>query len=332
LDLQIFHGGLDRRLVDDAVTLGGVRITGPHFRFGNLNGKKERRARREIAENDVAAPCAAEDRAHRLVARRLHGHHALDWFERNTNGRAHFGGRSRVVETEILQIRVRVLIRQRSHAAGRRVPAPTQRAQLEHAALDDVAGNCAADRDRSGHRIRSLRKLASNRLARFERHPVLGLVAPHEPGVRILYDIARVDRQHRRQRGIHGPDLDRFLRRLQYVRFPGLCRIKDRTTTAGSLSCEVVGARDHRASYVPPGCEIVSAQFALLDDQVDDFMVEHVARAERLRRSHRNQVRQMVKMRAIAGRVMRCGAIHGRKSVARYQRSAKPNARSWYRR
>jgi hypothetical protein len=72
-DRQVLGGGLDRGLVHDAVALQGVHVASPDAGPGLGHGQEQVAADGQVAQHQVSAVGAGQDRAHRVVTGGFYG-------------------------------------------------------------------------------------------------------------------------------------------------------------------------------------------------------------------------------------------------------------------
>ena len=217
-DFEVLRRGFDRGLVDHPVALQGVHVAVPHPGARLGDGQEQVTAHGQVAQHQVPAVAARQDRADRVVTGGLDADDAQERGHRQLDAVRELRGRPRVVEREVVQVRLGKVMRQRADAEQERVPAPADRAQRGDAALDHVARLGAGHLHRPEHGVRAVGVAVAQRLAIGERHAVDGFVAPVRPGVGVADRIPGCHRCDRLGRRVKKAGADRLGRRLDRVR------------------------------------------------------------------------------------------------------------------
>ncbi|SCU77065.1 hypothetical protein CNECB9_3590007 [Cupriavidus necator] len=249
LNPQVFHRRLNAGLVDDTVSLRCIRVPGPHFCAGHLHRHKQRRTLDQSRKRNAAPICPEQQRARRLVACRLSRDRALSRRQRYAYAGREFSKSPLSVEAEIVQIPLLEISGQRAHALDSRVPAPVDRTQTDHPALDHVARHSTFDTHWPDHRLGAQRIALANRIALGQGHAEFGFVAPMRPRVWVMNHVARFDLEHRWRRRIHLAKAHRLRRRGQRVNLAMPVRVKNARPVAppfAGRSRMSRGAQDHR--------------------------------------------------------------------------------------
>ena len=217
-DFEVLRRGFDRGLVDHPIALQGVHVPVPHPRARLGDRQEQVAARGQVAQHQVPAVAARQDRADRVVTCGLDADDAQERGHRQPDAMGEFRGRPRVVEREVVQVRLGKVMRQRADAEREGVPAPADRAQRGDAALDHVARLGAGHFHRPEHGVRAVGVAVAQRLAVCERHAVDSLVPPVRPGVGIADRIPGRDRGNGLSRRVQKAGSDRLRCRLDRVR------------------------------------------------------------------------------------------------------------------